>query len=1258
MRILTGILLRRDLVVALEAYSNTFDSVLGTMGNVMLDELGRPSSLHVNLGSCFESACEAVMEYIQTEQTTGNVSMEVPAHNVVRKLLVRCFSQILCTSDLPAELPTLLLWALGASSSATLRIDDDCTESSLPVSFGSDAPHNNPVIAKQALLRCLSSYLRSSAEEAFVDWLRGSSVLWTSQGYPRLPTPHSRRPDTCYEQYMQECRDRSCKFLGEVADHDDEARDGPSPESIKEVFALQCRWSRIDAIISRSNIVQQLSLNAIDAVDALVSETCGDVSRPLSAALSGLLCTGRDALSLLCSTVRQGGEEVVLLVHKHFLRGGRHAFSLLLDKQDLGEQVCALAAELRGLWWKVLSELSIRHRPAVEFMFCAEQDWISAAIVRRILARSSDAALEQLYAASLLKCALVYGKGLGCVTELLLAVRLGGGSAQCQMGKQYIQLLLLLEQAAVTCSSELMFHTSTVVPGTVVEEAMQASSAIISFVKQELSEFERIVLAEGGPSQLRTAVLFLLVTVFSTDGSHRTLSEGVDYAMYCADRLAEDALNGPPSRRHGLAGAVLVFSAKTVQYQQTKAGGNVSAPMMHVSGQCLDLLQSCHDRRLFSLDGIRLRIQTLLVTDQNIPGTPIYEVGVAEEALCWQRLVCVVCDMIWQSGRNSASTDCFANSCVGAIELLNICAIVLKSPCLLLAGSASATPWSEHSILAGYVSAGILRWHIHRIQSACFLLQVQFAAMHLLHERGTTVATMLTNMLSRHLDHQYAHFFSGAIAALFCSYLRFVVAMHMAPTAEGVLVSLSVPVRYEQVLSSNHAVMRAIAKGALGDIAVEGLEISVGPSVTQLGAMLDANTNSCDWLALPPGAVEADGSTGMAIIPHLKRSWAFDALLEGAVRGCELTAWLQVLMHWQRSDHNADSAIDVAKKVHTLLKLSFGDKSAKWREESGDNEWDELHCDPVSVEAYRMILNLLISHKCFAQSGQTFAAAFCDVVGHEFSTGAGIMSALRNKSRSRSAQNRYAGHRLGVEGVLDLCEKSLDAGLNQMVDEGIHAAALLALSSPIMPWPARQRVWAQLSALRLVHLLEDPFCIQGMLPTLLCRPSVQSRVNISTESLSLYLDMTSALCTLREQEDSRFCIVAVTVFQLAQFIFASALDEMDTEENKTVVEGASATLLAHIMQLQHNDDRAATNGKWLLDAVLGVAAELPSLYSVIQQFEQEDGWAKKTLNMLQHAQNLGIQHGKTNSLCTWLQYVRVQTTAANGEIPLQSFCVI
>jgi hypothetical protein len=1188
MRMLCGVLLRRDTVVALEAYSSAGSGE------------GHTSMTPPALSAAYEATVGQVQRLLCEAGSSGDVKI-----NQTRKLVVNCFLQLLCCSDLPVELPTLLLWALGTgalrpSGASVVQQEADYDETGLAPSFGgSGAALHNPMAAKVALLRCVSHYLRSAAEEAAIDYLRDVTLLWPANGCPRLPTPHARRPNVAYEQYMRECAERSVRLLQDDHEESQEGQAPAAPESVLEAFALQCRWSRIDALCSRSALVAQLLGHALTAAELITSAAGSGTASQTSASTQALVGMGREALTLLVTIVRQGGEQTVRKFTNQLVRAS--VWSVVLELLST-PPVDDASRGMRCLWWRLLNEVGMRDRSA------AVKLWNGAESLAPTLLRVTLAALhaansgvvsgaeEGRLALALLRCCLAYDTGVSAVTELLLALKLQGAGLMSLDSPVAPDVLLVLEQSAVTCAAVVRREiatlgvptgtrgTSTSVLSQQAEGAVQAASALLSFVKQHMNLFEAVLFwTEGSRVHPRAqgAMLSLLCAVFrraNTDLPTPATVDGQSVEVFAFRCLAAEVHDATKLRGDGLIPALMHLTEVLVSQQRQVDDkgqvGSVDATAVHVQGQCAELLQGCVARRLFSVSSLQAAVLEAVAVVRS-DGVNNHDVVAVEALLLLQRFVGVVCCAI-------ARTE---EEVTVALAACDMCAQALNAPSLV------ASPVMEQDVtsgaVAGAVCGDLCQWHVQRVQQASALTELNVAASCcVLSPSYTQSKQRLLRFLQNHLGShrpQSTVFFAPVLAAVTRSYVRYLVCSVGVTVGSGsveeTLVQHTAAQKYALLLQQHGDFVDLVC-----DAAVKGL------GEKYYGASLPAKCNLSDWMV----SVESEGNSSLQM-PHLKSNWMFDVLGSAALSGSHLSTWLTILSSLHSapgdiSDGSQGYAAVLAERVYALLKLGAADQANKWQDGADVSEG----CDEAAVEAYRHLLFALV--RAAEQSGiDQFCHALCQITATEFAQGPGMLAAMRrNKSaRSRGTAGKAQSQRVDLDGILELCEKVLDAALNQTIDASVHGAALLVLASPCMPWAVRQRVWAQLGEVGLVHLLEDRDGVQELLPVLLNH--VQQGQDGSAglrENAAMYCDMANALASLRCAADRQFSIVAVSVQQMASFTFASCVAvEHNAQQGAVegvVLRGPAAHVLAHLQQLLQEGDGA----QWLVQAVLDAAAAL------------------------------------------------------------------
>lgn len=1269
MRMLSGILLRRDCAVAMEAYSEAFlaDSTEEDADPLrwcaVEDELGRRSNLLGELSRCFEDllhrATLLLCSSTAPDGSGGGLDF-VPAAAAVRtdaacappgltwehtrqlrKLLCWCALHLLCASDLPVELPTLLLWALSSNINASAAnnngsqgVDDgsDCGNDFqlLAPSFGQAAPRNNPAVAKLGLLRCLYMYLCSPAEEASVDWLRRRSTLWSAYGTPRLAAPHTRRSGAVsYEQDMADSLVRATKFLSEEdEEQQDEEEEGNqqrarerTPDSVAEAFALQCRWSRISAMVSRGSIVALLANHAITAVDALLDAASDKKSFSSSSSGDVITALGMASLQLLTRIARQGNEDVLPVMTKQFLRPSWKAFVMMSDSGHVRLPGSDLHA-LYQRWWQVLAELVVRDRAVAVFLFETHAGWTDPMVLGILLQNLSVGEEEHQTEAQgtaeclssivlrVVKSSLVFGLGFRCVTELLLADQVSATAAAASAGSSFTNLLTLLEQAAVSASAILSSTerniatsgdgASSQVPFALpkaLEDVTQASSSIFAFVKRQWSRLQSTVM---GPTQevgTKSVILSLLSAVFS-GARDQTSSTAFDWHFeslesLCRLRMAESFGEATSNLRGcGLVRSAVQFNAQLLAQEQQKAGGgSVTAAMLHLSGQGRDLTRFAATQELFNpVISCKLIADQVAVGGQSRRGSVQWLLSREFLLSLLRHLTCAI-DLL------EACSSLLDGSTVEAlVQSADRCCVALETPFTLFATAGESTGMVEPTRVvaraaSGSVGEGVLMWHYQRIQQAGLILQVTGAAALLRKLSGEAPAAgrlgaALDGLLASHLHSLTANSHSSILIALFRAYLR-----RLVCASQGHDEALSLSDLYDANAARYEPLCALVTARAFG-CDLERVDAAAQGGIS--GTILCRTAST--WLTLK-------GTEGAAIA--LKPNWAYDVLLAD-VAGDQLADWLQVLLAQQTMLASSsasqpltaleqDGAV-LASQIYSLLKLSVSDQAQKWAiDTEGEKAGGILESNQHAVHVYRTLLMQLIgsTHK-HKQHSTSFTTAFCQTVSKEYFATTGMMSAHRHKARAaRSGPAKYAN----LEGVLDLCEKALDAGLNQVIDEQLHAMVLVVLSSPLLPWAVRHRVWSQLAPLRLVHLLEDGPALLSLLPVLL--PFLRSPSSnpcdrcgpLSSESTSLYMEIIGGLSDLRSVDDRSWAITAVCIMQMTHYVFAGTSVYSSGAHGGSInnkVSGQRAELLLHLLELRN----AGCETGWIADAVLRHAASM------------------------------------------------------------------
>ena len=542
---LSGILLRRECVVCLEPYSEVFSRggqpLHCSDQQSIYNEVGRKSGgIFGKVSTCFEKIVHRLLKkkYFAINHIGCDRSSTPPLGNSatinnrsrsdkVRRIVGRVLVNLLCAPDLPVDLPTLLVWPLAIIGSSQKAL-------------GSSSLFNGTA-SKLALLRCLQLYLFSPIETTVANSLK-ASLLWSCAGTPGLPTPHHlRSPSLLYERYAYECQQKVDDCLRNFNDQDgrdvqgSEGNSSALPQSnfnVREVFALKCRWGRVDQIVANNDeyqVVSWLTQQVTLCLNALVSNNDNNNNNnnnKMQPQLEATCCLGVQSLHAITALIEQGGENTVACIRQKFLASFFTAFRFLLDEGTMKRN--AYVYEVETACWALLAGLALKDEFTVNYLLVVHSEWVRGTIIRYLHAHwfgyinrhcglqsiegeisSSNETINTMIM-RLLKHCLAYGLGLRCCSDLLLAINVkylqDNNLSDLHISTNDsnhnipIDFFVLLEQAVRTASAWLLSDESDPINNTGsdrrshLEDAVEFSSSILSFASKHWTYFEHVLI--------------------------------------------------------------------------------------------------------------------------------------------------------------------------------------------------------------------------------------------------------------------------------------------------------------------------------------------------------------------------------------------------------------------------------------------------------------------------------------------------------------------------------------------------------------------------------------------------------------------------------------------------------------------------------------------------------------------------------------------------------------------------------------------
>lgn len=1299
-RMLSGILLRREWVVSLEAYSSELGQYT-RFGQNICNEIGQRSNVFYMLCECFENILMTLIQKFQfsvedeilyishnVEISTGSntnatdrsylysIYMNQDIINRLRKVIVSLLIHLLCTSDLPVELPTLLLWAVTSSNTSGIS------------SMG--------INSKLALLRCIRFYLFSPIEELCSSIIRDSSILWSSYYIPGLSTPHNRRVDVKYELFLLECSEKVKNIYGSSEETDPSNKNA----NINELFALKCRWGRVDIFAKNeymdSNLIAQISLYITNAISYIINNNI-EHSSCQSSSMEMNYFLGVQALEVLTSFLRQGRTCTVSLIRDAILDVFITQFILLIDftNSELSNMKFQL---FRLAGWKFLIELGIRDRNSSEYLFGrphATTYCLHSLMVRRFTtvwgydneSVTSFHIEESKLIFRLLKVSLVYGTGLQCCSEMLLAIMIKSASTNSLAVNELIQdnfiyaeIFNLLEQAVVTTSSILAHHTSSSretfiqVKGDekFLTDAVEFSRSVLAFTKQYwltietyISRQNIIVAQHNDAAPLSAIQISMISSVISFICSlficrcplnKQSFSESESYSSdrsYCNAVLAQRINNNICLRGLGLIDSIHLFVQSQVSVVNHHSH-TIVASIVHLDGQCMELLDLCCEQQFLEIRFV-LNFSDLLLSKISHHLKKV-DWKTAEFILSLQRYISVSYltylynisfnlkfSTILLKTHTYEQFDC-------TVKLMQLCSdlMVVEDKIVLKLGS---------------VSSGLFQWHLQRLYHASVLLNILFRSSIVLISKGTGMSysnNVIHNaqsvsyhsvleqnnlndfnvLVSKCLHTFNSYIFSGVHKFIFFSYLKCLVCTSVRKELHKQIINNSSSTTDVVVVlnENNYSGMEEKYSNIYMDIynslfnkksLVQDLNILSIDNILNnynviSGMKYCASINSSDeWLMVSKSEEESENVLLYLSCTHpYMQSWPYKTLMRLSGGGDTLDIWLQVLnidfvnlIGSNNSSSMRESSIlyDMAFAIHSLIQLANSDHMNNWLLndiDSDESKSIELNINISAVESYSALLQKLSFYVLYLENklrieNYSFASEFTLVAQNEFSS-SNLVAKVIGEMKPHSTNNM----RNKTQGILDICDKSIEAVINQVITYEVHAATIITLIAPNMPWMIRLRVWKQVGELKLLHLMNNEEYLVSVLPLHILRPKYISNSNNSInnknqfvsqqsvcESFSLYVTMIEALSKLRVESDRSMGIVAIALFQISHFIFRnvryvnSITVSESGQEGFILIEAFSKQLLNDLISKVFKDK----NLLWILHSIITIGTNFDEL---------------------------------------------------------------
>jgi hypothetical protein len=258
--ILCGVLVRRSEILALEPYAgrNLFEQQTNDESMILGGKYGMSIVL-------LRTEFASIVTEIQSTLLSSGFEVNTCAYSThlcdIRRVVGFSVFQLV-PSDLPIELPTLLLWGFRHKSNGWLyRVN---------------------------VVHCLLFFLCSEAEEST------AASLWSTRSgtnsTPPLPSPHGRRPEATYEQGLLDSVLERQRVAQQQEEADQQAADAgtvsENPGAV-QTLALACRHSAVDGLVE-AGVVVALAEQLRDCLQGLGLGTASHVKVTTADNISGL----------------------------------------------------------------------------------------------------------------------------------------------------------------------------------------------------------------------------------------------------------------------------------------------------------------------------------------------------------------------------------------------------------------------------------------------------------------------------------------------------------------------------------------------------------------------------------------------------------------------------------------------------------------------------------------------------------------------------------------------------------------------------------------------------------------------------------------------------------------------------------------------------------------------------------------------------------------------------------------------------------
>lgn len=272
LRMLIGLLWRRDMLLSIASYHSWFDSRDTSNSQVrhpLFDKYFDGDSTIADASALLARGVHNIVLHIRSIFSDIHPSRDISLQDIYY-VIVPVLCKHFCASDLPVELPTLLLWAISQLTNTTAAGRSNQEHSNLLSNAAFTRQWS--LQSKVMVMQCFKNYICSPVEEnvAASKVLLGGGFGVVLYGTPRYPVPHTIRSDTySYTQYIVDVQAKRRHFTSSSRDGSDVDTPGAASSMVNDV-ALKCRYGRIDTLFEFSDVVGYLKGVLGDCISAML----------------------------------------------------------------------------------------------------------------------------------------------------------------------------------------------------------------------------------------------------------------------------------------------------------------------------------------------------------------------------------------------------------------------------------------------------------------------------------------------------------------------------------------------------------------------------------------------------------------------------------------------------------------------------------------------------------------------------------------------------------------------------------------------------------------------------------------------------------------------------------------------------------------------------------------------------------------------------------------------------------------------------